>query len=99
MTEQGCKWRRKEVQSAGLSVVTALTDTLWIFDGRHHVLSNQGRKIPSAFSKFVGYNNPELHKHRKRQVGNMSGSVLDSMSKHCFIACKQVTGKEMNGWK
>ena len=61
------------------------------------MLSNQGSKIPSAFSKFVGYINPELHKHRKRQVGDMSGSVLDSMSKHLFY-CLQASYWDRNEW-
>lgn len=84
LKEKNCKWRGSEVSSAGNSLVTALTDTLWVIDGHHHVISNQGHKIPPVFSRFVGYNKPELSKHRKRQSSNMSGTVLQSLSSHLF---------------
>lgn len=84
LAEKDCKWRNSEVSSAGQSLVNALTDTLWMIDGHHQVLGSQGHKIPTTFGQFVGYNKPELSKHRKRQVGNLSSSVLRSLSSHLF---------------
>ena len=85
LKEKHCQWRgNDEVSSVGQSFVTALTDTLWTIDGHHHVFSNQSIIIPPVFSQFVGYNRPELSKHRKRQASNMSGSVLRSLSSHLF---------------
>ena len=71
-----CAWHGSEVSSAGTSLVNALTDILWTIDGHHNELGSQGHKIPSSFSHFNGYNKPELSKHRKRQIGNLSGSTL-----------------------
>ena len=82
--ERKCKWHSSEVSSAGVSLVNALTDTLWFIDGHHHVLTTQGYRVPNIFSQFVGYSKPELSKHRKRQIGNLSGSVLRSLSSHLF---------------
>ncbi len=85
LDERKCEWRgNDEVISVGHSFVTALTDALWTIDGHHHVFSNQNVTIPSIFVKFVGYNRPEISKHRKRQASNMSGSVLRSLSLHLF---------------
>ena len=67
-----------------MNLVNALTSTLWEIDGHHHVLSNQGYKIPSIFSAFEGYNRPEHSKHRKHQLSNLSGAVLKSLSSHLF---------------
>ena len=81
LTEKGCCWHAaydiyitiiyySEVQSFGMNLVNALTSTLWEIDGYHHVLSNQGYKIPS--------------KHQKCQLSNLSGAVLESLSSHLF---------------
>ena len=81
LAEKGCRWRGcDEVSSFGMNLVHALTDALWNIDGHHHVF----KKIPSIFSKFIGYNRPEISKHRKRQVANMSGIVLRSLAAHLF---------------
>ena len=37
------------------------------------MFKDRGFQIPGVFSCFTGYNTPEASKHRKRQVGNMSG--------------------------
>ena len=90
LTEMDCSWQANEESSVAISLVTALTDTLWIIDGHHHIFSSQGCRIPSTFSKFVGFNQPEQHKHRKRQLDNLSASVLQSMSEHLFF-CLQAS--------
>ena len=84
LTDKGCKWRSSEVSSFGINFMSALTDMLWEIDGRHHVFSNQGYSIPSIFSKFTEYNQPETSKHRKRELSNLSVAVLESVSSHLF---------------
>ena len=84
LEERKCRWRSSEVSSAGINLLNALTDTLWTIDGHHNVLNSQGYRIPDIFCTFVGFNRPELLKHRKRQIGNLSGSVLRSLSCHLF---------------
>ena len=81
LSSKGCSWDANEVESSGKSLVTAITDTLWTI-GHHH--RTQGHSIPTCFTVFVGDNCSELSKHRKREVGNMSGSVLKSLSSHLF---------------
>ena len=93
-----CAWRGSEVSSAGTSFVNALTDILWTIDGHHHVLGSQGQNIPSSFSHFNGYNKPELSKHRKRLIGNLSGSTLSMLSSHLFH-CLQGGYWARSGWK
>ena len=84
LAENGCQWRSTEVSSDGAGLVNALTDIFWTIDGHHHVFISQGHRIPAIFTKFVGYNRPELSKHRKRELGNLSGSLLQSLSSHLF---------------
>ena len=90
LEENNCKWKSAEVQSSGCSLVQALTDALWIIDGQRHVFGRQGYPIPAIFDTFVNYNRPELHKHRKRERGNMSSSVLKSLSAHLFTCLQGV---------
>lgn len=47
---------------------------LWYIDGHHAAFANLSLPIPEIFKRFSGYNTPELSKHRKRKVGNMSMS-------------------------
>ena len=84
LAEKGCQWRSTEVSSDGAGLISALTDTFWAIDGHHHVFASQGYQIPAIFCKFVGYNRPELSKHRKREFSNLSGSMLQSLSLHLF---------------
>ena len=50
---------------------------MWYLDGHHDTITEKAPKIPELFAKrFVGYNCPELHKHRKRAKGNLSHSEL-----------------------
>ena len=85
LQEKNCKWKNAEVSTQGTSLVQALTDTMWHIDGHHDVFRRQGYLIPGTFDAFVGYNRPKLSKHRKRQKGNMSSTVLKSVSSHLFM--------------
>ena len=98
LREKKCQWRgTDEVTSQGQSFISALTDALWTVDGHHHVFSNQSVVIPSIFLNFVGYNRPELSKHRKRTVSNISGSVLRSVSSH-LLHCLQASYWNRQHW-
>ena len=74
-----------EVASVGEQILQALTNTLWYVDGYHEVLKSRACEVPSIFGGFVGYNIPEVSKHRKRKVGNMSGEVLQQHAKQPFL--------------
>ena len=85
LSNKNCKWGSGEIASCGVSLVQALTNALWYVDGQHDVFGKQGYSIPSTFSSFMGYNCPELSKHRKRERGNMSAQILKSLSSHLFM--------------
>jgi len=50
----------------GKKFVEQLQETLWYIDGHHQTFADQSHPIPPLFKSFVGYNTPELSKHRKR---------------------------------
>lgn len=62
----------------GASFLKQLRDVLWYIDGHRSVFENRSITILSTFKSFTGYNTPEISKHRKRAVGNMSYDVLVS---------------------
>jgi len=63
------------------SFLNKLTDTLWHIDGHKATIERESaRKIPEFFQKFQGYNKPELSKHRKRTIDNLSAKKLSQMS-------------------
>lgn len=97
LQERNCTWKNTKVSSSGCSLVQALTDALWEIDGQHDVFRKQGYSIPTTFDAFVNYNRPELYKHRKREKGNMSSSVLKSISSH--ITCLQGVYWSRDCWK
>ena len=70
---------------AGEQIVQAHTNILWYVDGHHEVLKSRACEVPSVFNGFVGYNVPEMSKHRIRHVGNMSGEVLQQYAKQLFL--------------
>ena len=78
-------FKHSEVASVGEQIVQALTNTLWYVDGHREVLKSCTCEIPGVFGGFVGYSMPEISKHRKRQVGNMSGDVLQQHSEQLFL--------------
>ena len=98
LMEKQCQWRAAEVSSSGSGFVQALTDCLWTIDGHHDVFYKQGFTLPTFVGKFVAYNCPETSKHRKRQRGNMSGSVLKSISSHLFD-CLQGMYWDRENWR
>jgi hypothetical protein len=49
-------------------------------------LKSRACEIPSVFGTFVGYNLPEISKHRKRPIGNISGEVFQQHSKQLLQA-------------
>ncbi|XP_019855512.1 PREDICTED: uncharacterized protein LOC109584273 [Amphimedon queenslandica] len=53
-----------------------LSNVLWYLDGHHDVLASRSCPIPILFKPFVGFNRPELSKHRKRSISNMSRDKL-----------------------
>ncbi len=93
--ERKCEWHGSdEVSSVGRNFVTALTDALWTIDGHHPVFSDQSVSIPSVFVKFVGYNRPEVSKHRLLTCLE----VFCALYRHIFfIVYKQAIGTDVPG--
>ena len=98
LSEKSCKWKNAELSSCGSGLLHALTNALWYIDGQHDVFQKQGYPIPTSLSVFVNYNRPDLSKHRKRERGNMSCTVLKSLSSHLF-ACLQGVYWSRDHWK
>ena len=67
----------------GKPFVVDLCNLLWFIDGHHDVFASRSCPTPLFFSTFVGYNLPELSKHRCRSVSNMSHENCWSMLQHC----------------
>ena len=72
--ERGLGWQKPETY--GKQFIRHLTNLFWYIDGHHEVLASRACPIPVYFSTFVGYNRPELSKHRKRSISNLSRDVL-----------------------
>ena len=51
---------RNEAGSGRKQLVRALCKLLWYIDGRHDTFSARFCNIPDIFSKFQGFNRPEL---------------------------------------
>ena len=68
LQQRHLNWKPNEVECVGKAFLKVLVDTLWSIDGHHQVLGKRGHKIPQLFHLFVGYNNPETSKHRKRNL-------------------------------
>ena len=82
-------FKHSEAGCIGEQIVQAHTNILWYVDGHHEVLKSRACEVPSVFNGFVRYNVPEMSKHRKKHVGNMSGEVLQQHAKQLFL-CLQV---------
>ena len=78
MKELDVKWNDPETH--GEPFLRKLCDILWYLDGHHGTIAEHSPKIPELFSKFVGYNCPELHKHHKRTHCNLRSTDLHSYS-------------------
>ena len=98
LKDRNCLFRGTEVSGVGCSLLQALINTFWALDGHHDVLRQQGFAIPSVFGGFAGYNCPELSKHRKRAIGNLSISVMESLCSHLFD-CIQSSYWDRQNWK
>ena len=71
------QWKPDEVQGGTASrTLQALGDVLWYIDGSHAMLAERSCEVPELLWKFTGYNQPESHKHRKRQATSLSRDVL-----------------------
>ena len=86
------------MSSDGAGLVNALTDTFWAINGHHHVFISQGHQIPAIFSKFVGYDWPELPQHQKREFNNLSGPACAPVSVIAFVPCLQGSYWHRGAW-
>ena len=57
--------------------VSIMTEVLWYIDGHHEQLSERSTPVPNFFIQFQGYNRPELSKHRKRTLTNLSQCCIE----------------------
>lgn len=71
LQERGLAWGSSKADVVGKKFVSSLVNCLWYIDGRIHVFTKQGFKLPDLVTCFVGYNKPEASKHRKRTVENV----------------------------
>ena len=71
---------------AGVNLVRTLQECLWYIDERHAkaIIELHSTPIPTAFSRFVGFNVPQKSKHRKCVLGNMQHDVLSVIHKSLF---------------
>ena len=72
--ERGLGWQ--EPETYGKQFIRHLSNLFWYIEGHHEVLASRACPIPVYFSTIVGYNRPELSKHRKRSISNLSRDVL-----------------------
>ena len=75
LKEMGVRWNSPLMY--GAPFVQKLQDILWYIDGHHDSIKEKASKIPPLFKRFVGYNCPERHKHRKRTQANLSRSEIN----------------------
>ena len=98
LEERQLKWKQSDVAGIGNSFLKVLVDILWFLDGHHDVLCKRGNKIPESLKHFTGHNTPEVSKHRKRNLQNLSEITLRELSNRLFT-CLQDTFWERSGWK
>ena len=72
------------VNTSGKNFTKVIVDCLWYIDGHHDTLRKQSCPIPQLFQRFIGYNTPEVAKHRKRQIANMSSTMLNTLASSLF---------------
>lgn len=66
----------EEELSLGKKLLITLRDIFWYIDNHHHVFDRVKKPIPMVFHSFIGFNTPELSKHRKRRTTNISADKL-----------------------
>lgn len=103
LEEENVVFPGDEVKSGGCVFLRAVVDSLWCLDDHHDALKKQSCPIPELFSSFNGYNTPEVSKHRKRSVSNLSGSTLETLSsslyhnlQKSFWSCEQLKSLRKN---
>ena len=84
LKEENVIFPASEGNSSGRNFIKTAVDCLWYVDGHHDTLQKQSCPIPQLFQCFVGYNTPELSKHRKRQGTNMSSAMLSTLASSLF---------------
>ena len=78
--EKGCTFP-KSSGNIGKMFLLQLTLLLWYIDGHNITIERDcHKKIPQIFNKFKDFNRPELSKHRKREIGNLSSSKLSKLT-------------------
>ena len=87
-----------EADTLGANLVRALCDLLWCIDGHHDTLKQQQCPVPKVFSKFIGYNIPEMSKHRKRSITNISSDYLKPIVSSLFSILQSSYWKK-ESWK
>ena len=69
--------------SVGKTFIKHLTSLFWYLDGQYDKINdnvNKDNSVPSVIvKKFSGFNLPQLHKHRKRVLVNLSAEKLEKM--------------------
>ena len=74
-----------DVPTIGEQLMGNLTEILWYVNGHHNAFKGRGFQIPTIFSCFTGYNSFRFLQTQKKEVGNLSGEILDNNAKHLFI--------------
>ena len=85
-----------EVKTSEQAFLRAIVDCLWYLDGHHDALKKQNCSIPNLFNHFNSYNTPEVSKHRKRSISNLSGSTLEMLSSTLFHNLQSPSGHVKN---
>ena len=81
LKEENLLFPGAEINTSGKNFVKTMVECLWYVDGHHETLKKQSASIPERFTRFNGYNLPQLSKHRKRQSSNLSSA-----------SCPQIVG-------
>ena len=76
LKEENLLFSGAEINTSGKNFVKTMVECLWYVDGHHETLKKQSASIPKRFTRFNGYNLPQLTKHRKRQSSSLSSAVL-----------------------
>ncbi|XP_028416153.1 uncharacterized protein LOC114539744 [Dendronephthya gigantea] len=77
--ENCCEFPRSVPQSAK-SFVAKICNIAWYLDGHHGKIEGTlPSKFPKSFKNLSGFNLPELSKHRKRSISNISENKLKAM--------------------
>ena len=75
--------------------MTCLRDIFWYLDGHYHIFERINKSLSPSFSSFIGYNVPELSKHRKRVTKNISSDEFSLDLSTLFLG----NYWDRNGWR